>query len=228
MENTPGSAIYIPREGEAFFRKRHNVTAAFALGILLFLLPFAEIRCMNSTLAKNTGLGIAIGSQWKSDMVGGLKDMMDSMPGKEENKKGFGKEMKDTPNAFAIAALAAGVIGLVAGLLRIKSRSLIVMCAGILGVIMLVALLIQMKIQLRTQMGAGKKGDTFSSSGAMDQVIAVKFTIWYYICLISYAVGGFFGYKHHRIELDDAIRSSHAFDFQQKQQQTEPPLPNNS
>ncbi|MCX6316596.1 MAG: hypothetical protein NTW29_04855 [Bacteroidetes bacterium] len=217
MENTPGPAIYIPREGEAFFRNRHNVTVAFAVAILLFLLPFAEIRCMNNTLAKNTGLGIAIGSQWKSDMMGGLKDMMDSMPGKEDSKKDFGKQMKDTPNGFAIAALVAGVIGLVVGLLQVKSRSLIVMCAGILGVIMLVALMIQMKIQLRSQMGAGKKGGDFSSSGAMDYVLSVKFTIWYYISLISFAVGGFFGYKHHRIELVDALRSSHAFDFQKEQ-----------
>ncbi len=38
---------------------------AFLLAILLFLLPFAEIRCNGTAVANNTGLGIATGQEWK-------------------------------------------------------------------------------------------------------------------------------------------------------------------
>ena len=40
-------------------------SSAFLLAIVLFLLPFAEIRCNGAAVANNTGLGIATGAEWK-------------------------------------------------------------------------------------------------------------------------------------------------------------------
>jgi hypothetical protein len=218
MEATNSPVFYSRRDGDAFFRRRHNVTIAFAAGILLFLLPFAELRCTNYTLAKNSGLGLVTGAQWKSAMMNDLQKSMKGLSNKDEGKEQFNKEMSDGPNIFAIAALAAGIIGLVFALLQTKSRSLFVLSAGILGVIMLVGLLVQLKLQLRSQLSE-KKGDGGTMGmDAMNTMITIRFTLWYYLCMISFAAAAFFGYKHHRVELDDAIRRAHEFDFQRAQQ----------
>jgi len=48
-------------------------------------------------------------------------------------------------------------------------------------------------------------------------LIKVKFTIWYYISLAAFIAAAFFGYKHHTIEMQDAIERQIDFEFQHKQ-----------
>lgn len=215
MDTGSSPVFYSRREGETFFRRRHTVTISFIAGILLFLLPFAELRCVEYKLAKNSGWGLATGAQWTSGTLNDLQNMMQSISGKEEREKQFQQEMKDGPNIFAIAALAAGVVGLAVALLPGRKRSLITLSAGILGVLMLVALFFQLKWQLRSQLSSGKDSDGTGMS-TYSKLISIRFTVWYYLALASFAVAAFFGYKHHRIELDDAIRASHDFEFQQE------------
>src|SRR4051794_18621107 len=38
----------------------------FLAGVLLFLLPFVEIKCNNEVLASNTGVGLAFGTDYKT------------------------------------------------------------------------------------------------------------------------------------------------------------------
>src|SRR5690242_10989053 len=47
------------------FATKIPASAAFVLAVLLFFLPFAEVRCNGNAVVNNTGLGIAIGSPWK-------------------------------------------------------------------------------------------------------------------------------------------------------------------
>ena len=47
------------------FGTKIPASAAFLVGILLFLLPFAEVKCNGETVASNTGIGIAMGKDWK-------------------------------------------------------------------------------------------------------------------------------------------------------------------
>lgn len=215
MESSRSPVFYTPGNAETFFRRRHTVTCSFVAGILLFFLPFAEYRCTSYTLASNSGWGIATGAEWKSVM---LKDLQNSMEAfsKREDKKEMMKELGDGPNIFAIAALAAGVIGLVIGLLQLKSRSLLTMSAGILAVLMLIGFLVQLKWELQNQLSAKGKGDDQLGMGAASALITLRFTLWYYFSVAAFAAAAFFGYKHHRIELEDAIRTAHEFEFQQK------------
>jgi hypothetical protein len=220
--DTPSNPAYYPStESERFFRKKHTVTVAFSIGVLLFLLPFAEIRCNYVALAKNTGLGIAAGTQWKSSVFSGMQDTMKSFDSengakKTEDDKKLEKELSMGPNIFALIALLTGIGGVLMALGNSKYRSLICMCTGILGAVMLIALMIQLQWQLKSQLPSGKgKGDDHLGLN-MNMLLKLQFTIWYYISLVSFIVAAFFGFKHHRFEFDDALRTGHQFEFQRE------------
>src|SRR6478672_6635079 len=79
---------------------------AFLLAILLFLLPFAEIRCNGAAVATNTGLGIATGTEWKEVMTKNIFGSgFQNNPSTNESKV-----QQQDPNVFAIAALALGFL----------------------------------------------------------------------------------------------------------------------
>src|SRR5947207_16001136 len=80
-------------------------TAAFLLAIILFLLPFAEVRCNGSAVANNTGLGIAMGSEWKEVVTKNLFGA--PLDNNNNDKKEFSQ--KHDPNVFAIAAIVFGI-----------------------------------------------------------------------------------------------------------------------
>src|SRR6185295_13611677 len=89
---------------------------AFLLAILLFLLPFAEIRCNGTAVAGNTGLGIATGQEWKEVVSKSIfGNGFQNNPSTNESKV-----QKQNPNIFAIAALALGVIGVLIAFLTPK------------------------------------------------------------------------------------------------------------
>ena len=47
--------------------KKFSLTSAsFLVGVLLFLLPFVEIKCNGQTFATNTGIGLAFGIDYKT------------------------------------------------------------------------------------------------------------------------------------------------------------------
>ena len=64
MEQTVGSQVF-DSAGNHFYRRRHNSTVAFTIGVLLFLLPFVEFKCGNMAIIGNSGIGLATGSHWK-------------------------------------------------------------------------------------------------------------------------------------------------------------------
>src|SRR3954471_14062422 len=69
MEPTQGTQatmpVTSPASSTSLFGTKIPSSIAFLLAILLFLLPFAEIRCNGAAVANNTGLGIATGTEWK-------------------------------------------------------------------------------------------------------------------------------------------------------------------
>lgn len=196
-----------------FFRKRHNSTICFAIGILLFLLPFAEFRCGDIAIVGNTGIGIATGSNWK---VSGawrsneyIKDIKN--PGKVEREL-----MKDGPNIFAIVALVAGVFGIAIAFSAVGWRSMAGMCAGLLGALMLIAMMIQLRIEMGSMTGKDTKSDDRSGL-SMDGILRLQFTIWYYFSLVLFILAGFLNYMRDKIALREAMAVAVDFDFQRRE-----------
>ena len=209
MDSSVPPIVYTNNPADNFFRKRHTATVSFAIGLLLFLLPFAELKCGSTTLAANTGIGIALGKEWKVVMMGNDNDWM-----KKANssvKEGKTNPMKSGPDVFAILAIASGLWGLIFSLSHQKQRSLMAICAGILAGIMLIAIMIRFKMILHSSLNEGNDNKV-----DMGMLIKINFTVWFYMSLIAFAAAAFFGYKHQKIELQDDIDKVVDFDFQQK------------
>jgi hypothetical protein len=215
METQQAPIVFIPHKQDSFLRKRHTTTIAFAVGILLFLLPFAQLKCGGMTLAENSGIGIALGTEWNIAMVGSSSDLL-------KDKSKTGKNDKDNPlkggdpNIFAIVALVTAAIGLAFGLSNQKYRAMMGLCTGILAAIMLVAVMVQFKMAMSSAI-SNDKSETLKDVN-MGAVLKLQFTIWYFLSLASFAAAAFFSYKHHQQELEEAIGKVVDFEFQERRQ----------
>ena len=156
-------------------------TVAFLIAILLFLLPFAEIRCNGTAIANNSGLGIAMGSEWK-EMVS--KNFFD---GSSENNTADKKEynQKHDPNIFAIAALVLGAIGLLISLLDSKGAGKINLFIGLLAVASLAAMLIDIKSKVKSD--TSMKSSDLQFNVGMN--VTAEATGWCYLAMILFAIG---------------------------------------
>lgn len=208
MQTEEQESVLSTGSSEAFFRKKYVITWAFALGLLLFLLPFSQIKCGTATLAENSGLGIAMGWQWKIAMIGSSNELLKALKKDEPDNK---NSLKEKPNVFAIVAILAGLIGLVISVIEYKNRSLVTMSAGVLGAIMLIALLVQFKLVLQSSLS--DKGDKEMN---MSSIITVQFTIWYFISVFLFATAAFTSFKKYKLELQDALKRAYDFEFERQ------------
>lgn len=190
MNSTEPPASYVPAPatpGPGIFGTKIPSSVAFAIGILLFLLPFAEVKCNGSPFANNTGLGIATGKEWK--MTGGLfgNDLMGG------NSLKAGTDQKKDPNIYAIIALALGIIGLILSLINARSAAGSALISGILSAGALIGLMFDLKKQANNPL-PGKTGGELDN--AMNNVkIILEMTPWFYVAVIAFLVAAFFCYK---------------------------------
>ena len=173
-----------------FFRNKFTTPGAFLAGVLLFFLPFVEIKCNGTTLAHNSGLGLAIGSDFKeSNEMRSLGNSMKNSFGDEQvTVKSEKKENEGKMYALALGALVLGVIGLIISYTNARSGKT-TMIIGILSAIALIIVMIQVKADLKTKSSTGNE-DAFSRG-----MITAEFTIWYYLALLAFLAAAFFSYK---------------------------------
>lgn len=216
MEPGSNTVIYTTPKEENFFRKQHTATIAFAVGLLLFLLPFAELKCGGTALMGNTGAGIAMGNEWKIAMGGNeLLDKMRTATNDKETKN----LLKSGPNVFLLVAIGAAIFGILVVFFHQSWRHVAGMCAGILCCLMLIAVMIQFKIVLQSSLSNNKELGEMGSS--MSGLIKISFTTWYYASLLAFGAAAFFKYKHHQLDLKDAM--DRIIDFEFQQQKKDPP-----
>ncbi len=213
MEPASSPVFFTGNKDDSFFRKRHTATIFFTIGLLLFLLPFAELKCGSIALMGNTGIRLAAGKEWKMTM-GGNKFMDQLNPGAKKDTAR--NPLKSGPNIFLLVAIAAGIIGLLVAFLDQSWRHVTGMCAGLLCCIMLIAVMIQFKMLLRSSMMNTK--EMAGTTRGIEGLIKVSFTIWFYLSFAAFAAAAFFNYRHHKIEMQDAIDRIVDFEFQRQEQ----------
>jgi hypothetical protein len=168
------------------FGTKIPASIAFLVGVLLFFLPFAEVRCNGTALAKNTGLGIATGSEWQT----------------VENSNPFGNSLgktstddfkaeKQDPNLFAIAALALGVVGLLVVFLNFKGSGKAGLVIGLLSVVALICMLINLKSKVNHNSSAKPSDINWVS----DVKVTVDATTWFYIAVIAFLAAAIFSWQ---------------------------------
>jgi hypothetical protein len=174
-----------------FFRKRYTTPIAFLVGILLFLLPFVEIKCNDAPFAENTGLGLAFGTDYK--ITGQIKTMADTFNDHYDNHNGNPSKESGKMYVVALAALVLGVAGLVWSLVKQRDTTAH-MVVGILGALFLIILMIQLQYDIRD-----KSKMTGSEDGVAPTIkVTARFTAWYYLSLISFLTAAFFSYRQRK------------------------------
>lgn len=212
MDSTPQPVYYKNERAGNFFRKRYTATIAFAAGILLFLLPFVQLKCSSVVIAENSGIGLATGSQWKVTMMGGTDALFKNINASKSNSDR--KVLKIDPDWFLLLAIVFAVGGIIFSVSKWNMRAMASMSAGILAAVMLIAAMVHLKILIRSQIPTGNKNDSLDIN--MGGIVGIQFTIWYYLSLAAFTAAAFFSFKHHKIEEQDAINNFVDFDFQRK------------
>ena len=174
-------------------------TVVFVLGILLFFMPFAELKCKQNTKAEtnglsfnmggetgisNTGFGIAIGKEWKMEMTG--------MGGFFNGNAKINKDQpRQDPNYYAITAMALGIIGLLFCFAKFRGAPGMAMLAGILSAVALIGLKLDLDNKVKDPSRVVHKtdpapaGTDWLGNGLDTMKFELNFTPWFYITIIA-------------------------------------------
>lgn len=182
------------------FGTKIPATVAFTVGVLLFFMPFMEIKCGNNTLQQVSGFQMATGFNVKKNNSG--NSLMDDFnTGKSE--RNIPKSEKKDPNMFALIALGLGVIGLLLSFAKARGVLGVAMITGLLSAVALIGLMIDVKKQVKLEMPGQSGGDDNNllkgMNGFGDNMgISVVFTSWFYIAVIAFLAAAFFCYMRLR------------------------------
>ena len=182
-----------------FLRNRFLRPSTFLVAVLLFLLPFVEIRCNGATMAENSGIGLAIGRDFKE--AGQMKSMKESF---ETENQTSSKVSRGSGNLFegALIALALALTAAIVAFLPNRTAR-VTMFLGILSAISMIVLLIQVKSKIT------EKGRTTGEDSPFGNVdITAQFTAWYWIALVLLLLGAYISYVQSR----PAFASGHPHD----------------
>ncbi len=174
---------------------------AFLVGLLVFLLPFSEIRCGGTKIMTKSGLDYALGNDWKP-VAGGLG-------GGDMQKKSMdaGKEQKGNTQYFIIGAFALGLLGLLLcfGSARAAGGGLV---TGILGAGALIGFMLDEKKNFanslreqaidKTAEGADNIGLDKISNTMGDIKPTLASTPWLYIAIAAFILAAIFCYMRMR------------------------------
>ena len=202
--SAPAAPAPAPPASPGIFGTKIPSSVAFGIGVLLFFMPFLDIKCNNMTLQTVSGVQLATGFEIKSagsdnSFFGGIDRMNDE----QDKWNKTGKEKKD-PNMFALAALVLGIIGFVLCLADKKGGLTGGVITGTLGAVALIATMIDLKRMIK--MDIPELGNKSSSAGISDldklgdnMYIAVDFTPSFYIAIIAFASAAWLCYKRMQV-----------------------------
>jgi len=185
----------------AIFGTKIPSTVAFTMGILLFLMPFIDIRCNSISLQQVSGFQLATGFKMKNNssnnsLLNDIKgDRMD-----EGITKLVTKTDKKDPNLYALVAMGLGILGLILSFTNAKAAIGGALVSGLASAGTLIGLMADIKSKVKLDMpdfGGGKPGVEDSPGLAMmDKVnIRVDFTPWFYVAIVVFLAAAFFCYK---------------------------------
>jgi hypothetical protein len=194
LQQPPPFSVAAPAANTGVFGTKIPSAVAFTVGILLFLLPFAQVKCGGTVLAQNSGLGIAIGSEWKAAKGGGGLFDKNDLGGTNSTPD---KQKKQDPNIYAIVALGLGVLGLLLSFANPKAGGTGGLVIGLLSAGALIGMMIDLKnsSQLKSP-DVPKPDDGMLGLGNLNNAIpTMEFTPWFYIAVAAFLVAAFFCYR---------------------------------
>lgn len=195
------------------FNSKSISNIAYVLAIVLFLMPFLNFKCNNTSLAKISGKDLVTGfllekkvkknalfnifEEGKSALENtGDKSAEDKRNGdatglespsdkKSEDLKSFEK-----PNVLVIISLLALVTACTISFFKTPKGGLLSAIAGTVSFVLLFFQFLRVQLQINEMSGAD---GLFTS-------IEVSFTFWFYLCLILIMLAIYMSYKAFREE----------------------------
>ncbi|MBI1343992.1 MAG: hypothetical protein GC171_13750 [Terrimonas sp.] len=175
------------------FGTKLPVSASLIIGVLVFLMPFVNIKCGNMSFKEVTGLELATGFEIKDP--GNQHSMFGDM-GNSNMNMGTNKKSTKDPNLFALAALGMGILAAILSFMSFKGRSVLTLLLGSATVVALVALMIDVKSQIRTDVPSSSGNNNgFNLDMGDSMKIVAEFTPWFYIAVFCFAAAAFFSYR---------------------------------
>ena len=184
-------------------------TAAFLVGILLFLMPFIDIKCNGVSLQQVNGLQLATGFKMKNNSSDNafLNDIKPDNVDTGITKATTGATKKD-PNLYALIALCLGGLGVLLSLTNSKAAIGGAIITGVAASGALIGLMLDVKKKVKLDLPNmnGKTGDNDVGNtidkitGKVNEVtdkmnITVNFTPWFYIAVAAFLLAAFFCYR---------------------------------
>ncbi len=206
---TTTSTYMPPASAPGMFGTKIPSAVAFMVAVLLFLMPFADIKCNNMSLQQVSGLQLATGFKMKNNSSDNsyLNDIKSETVDKGITKAATKTDKKD-PNLYALIALGLGVLGLILSFTNAKAAIGGAMVTGIGSAGAMIGLMLDLKKKVKMDIPdmsdktpdndvgntIDKIGDKMSS--LTDKLnISVDFTPWFYISVIAFLAAAFFCYK---------------------------------
>ena len=183
MPPPPPTALPVARRG--IFGTGIPSTVAFALALLLFLMPFAQIKCGGTAVFQKSGVDFALGNDWKPTKNLG-NDMFKDNDKKPDKKEG------NAP-IFIIVAMGCAVLGILVSLIRSRSGASLTALVGVAGVASLVAFMIMVKNWFNNAM-AKDAADKTKSSEFGDVKFTLDFTTFLYIAVVAFLAAAIFAF----------------------------------
>lgn len=158
-------------------------TTSLVIALLVFLMPFLDIRCNEMSLKKINGVELATGYQVNAgsdnSLFGGLQ---------KRDVKTFNDPGKRESNIYAQAALLIGLAGLLLSFLNAKTAMAAAAATGALAAVALIGLMIDINRQVISQQAEQSK----------DVIISVNFTAWFYVSVLAFLAAAYFSYQRMR------------------------------
>jgi hypothetical protein len=177
-------------------------TVAFAVGVLLFFMPFVDIKCNGTSLQTISGFQLATGFKMKNNSSDSpfLNDVKTDKVD-ETITKSTTKTDKKEPNLYAMIAMGLGVLGLLLSFTNAKAAIGGAMITGIASAGALIGMMIDVKKKVKLDMGdTGTKSSGSADNLGLDKLgdnlkITVDFTPWFYIAVIAFLAAAYFCYR---------------------------------
>jgi hypothetical protein len=172
-------------------------TVAFAVGILLFFMPFVDIKCNGTSLQTISGFQLATGFKMKNNSSDNpfLNDVKSDKVD-ETITKSTTKTDKKEPNLYAMVAMGLGILGLLLSFTNAKAAIGGAMVTGIASAGALIGMMLDVKKKVKLDMAdTGTKSSGTDNLGLDNLKITVDFTPWFYIAVVAFLAAAFFCYR---------------------------------
>jgi predicted RND superfamily exporter protein len=195
-QQIPATPVYQPGPPPpGMFGTKIPSSVSFVVAVLLFFMPFIDIKCNNMSLQTVSGIQLATGFKLKES--NGASSFME-----ETVTKTTTKTDKKDPNLYAMVALGLGVLGLLLSFTNAKAAIGGAMVTGIASAGALIGLMLDIKKKIK--LDTGSSGGNKSEGGGFDDFgkeltekmnISVDFTPWFYVAVVAFLAAAFFCYK---------------------------------